>query len=225
MSASTGSLSSNILFIRLELEQVQPGNRVIRTVYRSVQNIDHHLAGGADHCPVQMSAEHLTLVVPGAHVQVGVKFTVHGVDGAGQRNDLKAAAEGVGVVFLLRSVYHTELHCKEETVRTSISPLPGFGGQNCGQNQMRPAYKQKNPTISNVKSLDLWSEWRESNSRPLEPHCASLENTMYNPILPRLSIVKFQMHYTILYARFSRSTAKISNRTERPCRFLMLYWP
>ena len=34
---------------------------------------------------------------------------------------------------------------------------------------MRPAYKQKNPTISNVKSLDLWSEWRESNSRPLEP--------------------------------------------------------
>ena len=100
MSASTGSLSSNILFIRLELEQVQPGNRVIRTVYRSVQNIDHHLAGGADHCPVQMSAEHLALVVPGAHVQVGVKFTVHGVDGAGQGNDLKAAAEGVGVVFL-----------------------------------------------------------------------------------------------------------------------------
>ena len=58
---------------------------------------------------------------------------------------------------MLRSVYHTELHCKEETVRTSISPLPGFGGQNCGQNQMRPAYKQKNPTISNVKPLDLWS--------------------------------------------------------------------
>ena len=55
----------------------------------------------------------------------------------------------------MRSVYHIELHCKEETVRTSISPLPGFGGQNCGQNQMRPAYKQKNPTISNVKSLDL----------------------------------------------------------------------
>ena len=35
---------------------------------------------------------------------------------------------------------------------------------------MRSAHKQKNPTISNVKSLDLWSEWRESNSRPLEPH-------------------------------------------------------
>ena len=63
---------------------------------------------------------------------------------------------------------------------------------------------KKNPTISNVKSLDLWSEWRESNSRPLEPHCASLENTMYNPILPRLSIVKFQMHYTILFHWMSR---------------------
>ena len=69
---------------------------------------------------------------------------------------------------------------------------------------MRPAYKQKNPTISNVKSLDLWSEWRESNSRPLEPHCASLENTMYNPILPRLSIVKFQMYYIILFHWMSR---------------------
>ena len=64
--------------------------------------------------------------------------------------------------------------------------------------------KTKNPTISNMKSLDLWSEWRESNSRPLEPHCASLENTMYNPILPRLSIVKFQMHYTILFHWMSR---------------------
>lgn len=35
-------------------------------------------------------------------------------------------------------------------------------------------------------------------------HCASLENTMYNPILPRLSIVKFQMHYTILFYWMSR---------------------
>ena len=35
-------------------------------------------------------------------------------------------------------------------------------------------------------------------------HCASLENTMYNPILPRLSIVKFQMHYTILFHWMSR---------------------
>ena len=110
MSASTGSLSSNILFIRLELEQVQPGNRVIRTVYRSVQNIDHHLAGGADHCPVQMSAEHLALVVPGAHMQVGVKFTVHGVDGAGQRNDLKAKNARPERVFITHS------GCKQETV-------------------------------------------------------------------------------------------------------------
>ena len=60
---------------------------------------------------------------------------------------------------------------------------------------MRSAHKQKNPTISNVKSLDLWSEWRESNSRPLEPHCASIENTMYDLILSGLSIVKFQIHY------------------------------
>ena len=53
-----------------------------------------------------MPAEHLALVVPGAHVQVGVEFTVHGVDGAGQGHDLKAAAEGVGVVFLLRYIIY-----------------------------------------------------------------------------------------------------------------------
>ena len=53
-----------------------------------------------------MSAEHLALVVAGAHVQVGVECAVHGVDGAGQGHDLKAAAEGVGVVFLLRYIVY-----------------------------------------------------------------------------------------------------------------------
>ena len=47
---------------------------------------------------------------------------------------------------------------------------------------MRPAYKQKNPTISNVKSLDFWSEWRESNSRPLEPHSSALPKLRYTRI-------------------------------------------
>ena len=47
---------------------------------------------------------------------------------------------------------------------------------------MRTAYKQKNPTISNVKSLDLWSEWRESNSRPLEPHSSALPKLRYTRI-------------------------------------------
>ena len=44
---------------------------------------------------------------------------------------------------------------------------------------MRSAHKQKNPTISNVKSLDFWSEWRESNSRPLEPHSSALPKLRY----------------------------------------------
>ena len=55
-----------------------------------------------------------------------------------------------------------------------------------------------------VRIIFVWSEWRESNSRPLEPHCASLENTMYNPILLGLSIVKFQMYYIILFHWMSR---------------------
>ena len=64
--------------------------------------------------------------------------------------------------------------------------------------------KQKSSGSSLRICLSFWSEWRESNSRPLEPHCAFLENTMYNPILPRLSIVKFQIYYTILFHWMSR---------------------
>ena len=74
----------------------------------------------------------------------------------------------------------------------------------CGQSQMRPAHKQKNPTISNVKSLDLWSEWRESNSRPLEPHCAWAMNTMSQMTLTVRSITKFRSHYTIPSRLMSR---------------------
>ena len=55
---------------------------------------------------------------------------------------------------------------------------------------MRPAYEQKNPTISNVKSLDLWSEWRESNSRPLEPHSSALPKLRYTRISTAASLPK-----------------------------------
>ena len=55
-----------------------------------------------------------------------------------------------------------------------------------------------------VRIFMVWCDGRDSNPRPLEPHCASLENTMYNPILPRFSTVKFQMHYTILFHWMSR---------------------
>ena len=71
-----------------------------------------------------------------------------------------------------------------------------------------------------VRIFMAWSEWRESNSRPLEPHCASLENTMYNPILPRLSIVKFQMRYTILFHWMSRRFIPFVVKRPRQMAFL-----
>ena len=37
-----------------------------------------------------------------------------------------------------------------------------------------------------------------------DSHCASIENTMYDLILSGLSIVKFQIHYTILFHWMSR---------------------
>ena len=83
---------------------------------------------------------------------------------------------------------------------------------------MRPAYKQKNPTISNVKSLDLWSEWRESNSRPLEPHSSALPKLRYTRIstaasLPKRGDMKYytqmqqlcQPIFAIFFAFFAKS--------------------
>ena len=64
-----------------------------------------------------MPAEHLALVVSGAHVQVGVEFTVHGVDGAGQGHDLKAAAEAVGVVLLLCYIIYAHREAVGSTQR------------------------------------------------------------------------------------------------------------
>ena len=82
-----------------------------------------------------------------------------------------------------------------------------YCGQNCGQNQMRSAHKQKNPTISNVKSLDLWSEWRESNSRPLEPHSSALPKLRYTRIstaasLPKRGDKKYYTQMWLLCQRF-----------------------
>ena len=74
---------------------------------------------------------------------------------------------------------------------------------------MRPAYKQKNPTISNVKSLDLWSEWRESNSRPLEPHCAPLADTLVKTAHTIRYITNFRIHFFILFRLMSRSFVSI----------------
>ena len=83
---------------------------------------------------------------------------------------------------------------------------------------MRSAHKQKNPTISNVKSLDLWSEWRESNSRPLEPHSSALPKLRYTRIstaasLPKRGDMKYytqmqqfcQPIFAIFFAFFSKS--------------------
>ena len=69
---------------------------------------------------------------------------------------------------------------------------------------MRPAYKQKNPTISDVKSLDLWSEWRESNSRPLEPHCAPLVDMLVKTAHNIRYITNFRIRFFILFRLMSR---------------------
>ena len=91
----------DFFYALLEPEQIQPDLLAEAPVHHAVDNGDDHLAHRADHGPIQVPAEYLPLFIACAHVQVGVEFTVHGVDGAGQGHDLKAAAEAVGVVLLL----------------------------------------------------------------------------------------------------------------------------
>ena len=64
--------------------------------------------------------------------------------------------------------------------------------------------QQKNPTTSQSKSLDLWSEWRESNSRPLEPHCAPLVDMLVKTAHNIRYITNFRIRFFILFRLMSR---------------------
>lgn len=90
----------------LKFHQIQPRLRIEPALHRAVHDLQHQLTGGADDRLVQVSAQHTTLRVPGAHVEVGVKLPVSGGDGPHQRDDLKIPLKAVGMVLLLRRVEH-----------------------------------------------------------------------------------------------------------------------
>ena len=54
-----------------------------------------------------MSAEHLAFFVAGAHVQMGIVFSVHGGNGTGEGDDFKIAGEGIGVILFPVGFEHT----------------------------------------------------------------------------------------------------------------------
>lgn len=82
-----------------EVEQVEADLVGEAALCRAVDDGNDHLAGGADDGAVEVAAEYAALFVADAHVQVSVERAVPGGDGAGQRDDLKIAAEAVGQVF------------------------------------------------------------------------------------------------------------------------------
>ena len=86
------------------MKQVQSDFLAEFPVHAAGQDRDHQLRRGADGGPVQMPAHDPALAVSGAHVQVAVERSLHGVDGAGEGDDLVAALEAVGVIGFARSV-------------------------------------------------------------------------------------------------------------------------
>ena len=100
-----------------ELKQIQSDILAELTTDLSVDHLDLDLGGSTDDGTVQMTAEHLAPVVSGAQMQMGVKFAVHRVDRAGQRDDFKAALERIGVILLLIDLVHADSKAAERTER------------------------------------------------------------------------------------------------------------
>ena len=59
-------------------------------------------------------------------MQMGVKFAVHRVDRAGQRDDFKAALERIGVILLLVDLVHADGKAAERTKRLHARKLNVF---------------------------------------------------------------------------------------------------
>ena len=93
-------------FCFLKSQYVQSHIFIEDPVGGPVDDADDEFAGGADVSLVQVSAENFTFFVAGAHVKVGIVFTVHGVNGTGKRNNLKKALKMVGKSSLLKNVYN-----------------------------------------------------------------------------------------------------------------------
>ena len=67
----------------------------------------------------------------------------------------------------------------------------------------RQTYKKK------VRLGCVWSEWRESNSRPLEPHCAPFADTLVKTAHNIRHITNFRIRFFILFHLMSRSFVSI----------------
>ena len=103
-------IQAEALAAAIKFHQIQPPLRIEPALHRAVHDLQHQLTGGADDRLVQVSAQHTTLRVPGAHVEVGIKLPVLGGDGPHQRDDLKIPLKAVGMVLPLRRVEHP--HCE-----------------------------------------------------------------------------------------------------------------
>lgn len=97
-------LVPRIVHMMLKPKQIQSNLLIKIPVHFAVDDLNDHLAGGADCRFVQMTAEDMAFVVAGTHVQMTVKFIVHGVDGSREGYNLKAAVKCVGVIFFLVSL-------------------------------------------------------------------------------------------------------------------------
>ena len=84
----------------VKIKQIQPYFFAEASVHPAVDYADDQFAGGADNRPVQMTAHHAAVFSPGAHVQVAVKFVLHGIDRARERHNLITAVKMVRFVFL-----------------------------------------------------------------------------------------------------------------------------
>ena len=87
----------------------------------------------------------------------------------------------------------------EGLFRTFCTPEPAKSGP------AKRSQKRRKPAFHNKKRTDLsispfWSEWRDSNSRPLEPHSSALPKLRYTRICLSASCAGDVYYYTQITA-------------------------
>lgn len=75
--------------------------------HRAGDQVQDDFCGGADDCPVQVSAHHMAFRVSGGKVGVQIRRSVFGGEGSRQGNDFIGAFKRVGVILLCLRVKHT----------------------------------------------------------------------------------------------------------------------
>ena len=117
-----------------EVKEIQASGFVEASLDRTVETGEEQLTGGADDGADEMATENLPFGIAGSKVQVAIGGAVFGGEGAGQRDDLVVAGEGIGTELFGGGVQHADgevVDCAERLYAGKANSLL------CGEREQR----------------------------------------------------------------------------------------